>query len=217
MLATIVLHAPLLLFPAPTPPLCQLEVLPMVVLEERVLRTFDREVDRYVRLHRRLQRELPPEHMYTDDEDMSVAIDALHDALVDARPYAQAGALFTPAVAELLTRRIELAIAATGLKPEAALLAMKHGYQPAIPALRVNDRFTGVRHVRVWPALLAVLPTLPTELAYRFVGRDLVIVDLHADHVVDILKNALPPPAAEPASYSALPRETPRQAERETA
>ena len=37
------------------------------------------------------------------------------------------------------------------------------------------------------------LPTLglPQELQYRFVGRDLVLVDTHADLVLDILRNAV--------------------------
>ena len=35
-------------------------------------------------------------------------------------------------------------------------------------------------------------PALPPELAYRFVGRDLVLVDVHANLVVDILDLALP-------------------------
>jgi hypothetical protein len=208
MLAWIVLQVPLALFPAPQPPACQLEVLPPVVLEERVLREFDRQVSLYVRLHRRLERWLPPEPSVDNAAAMPLATDALHAALVEARPYARDGGFFTPAVADVLTRRIELAIISTGLTPAGALLAMKHGYGVA-PDLRVNDRFTGVRHVYVWPALLAVLPALPHELVYRFVGRDLVIVDLHADLVVDILKNALPPPPVDPAGYSAAPRNTP--------
>lgn len=217
MLAWIVLQVPLALFPAPTPPTCLLEVLPPATLEERVLRDFDQGVTRYVRLHRRLERHLPPEHLFDNPEDMSLAVDALHAALVEARPYAQAGELFTPPVADVLLRRLELAIAGTGLTPAGALLAMKHGHQPPIPELRVNDRFTGVRHVQVWPVLLAVLPALPAELVYRFVGRDLVVVDLHADLVVDILKGALPPPPADPAGYSAAPRTTPHPEPRDEA
>jgi len=45
-----------------------------------------------------------------------------------------------------------------------------------------------------WPAL-TMLPPLPPELAYRFIGRDLVLVDVHANLVVDILDLALPTPA----------------------
>jgi hypothetical protein len=175
-----------------------------------VLRDFDRQVVAYVRLHRRLEHSLPPEHLFKDLEDMPVALDELHAALVDARPLAREGGLFTPAVADVLTRRLERAITDTGLTPAGALLAMKHGYQRAIPELRVNDRFTGVRHVHVWPALLAVLPTLPHELVYRLVGRDLAVVDLHADLVVDILRDALPAPPAWSESYSAAPRVIPQ-------
>jgi hypothetical protein len=58
------------------------------------------------------------------------------------------------------------------------------------------------------PALAIVvrnLPALPPELEYRFVGRHLVLIDLGANLVVDVLRNALPagdhqhrPPPATP-------------------
>jgi hypothetical protein len=41
---------------------------------------------------------------------------------------------------------------------------------------------------------LDVLPELPEELEYRFAGRDLVLIDIHAELVVDVLRRALPPP-----------------------
>jgi len=40
--------------------------------------------------------------------------------------------------------------------------------------------------------LLEALPPLPVELQYRFIGRDLLLVDVEADLVIDILPNALP-------------------------
>jgi hypothetical protein len=46
----------------------------------------------------------------------------------------------------------------------------------------------------MWPTLLRVLPELPAELEYRFSDRDLVLIDGHANVVVDILENALPAP-----------------------
>ena len=44
----------------------------------------------------------------------------------------------------------------------------------------------------MWPALLHALPPLPRELEYRIVDADLVLIDLRADLVVDILENAMP-------------------------
>ena len=194
MLAWIVLQVPLALFPATTPPTCQLEVLSPSALEERTLNDFDQRIDRYVRLHRRLERDLPPEHLFGDMEDMPIAVDALHNAMVAARPNVRAGTFFTPGVAELLTARLARAITASGLTPAEAKVAMNLGYRGRNPQAQVNGRIPPGRHVRVWPALLAVLPALPEELEYRFIGWDLVLVDVHADLIVDVLRDALPVP-----------------------
>lgn len=196
MLASIVLQVPLALFAAHTPPTCQLEILTPTQLEERVVHDFNQRVDWYVRLHRRLERSLPPEHLFGDLEDMSAAVDALHQAMIEARPNARAGTFFTPAVAELLTTRLGRAITASGHTLTDAWIALNLGYPSGIPEVQINGRPPAGRYVRVWPALLAALPALPEELEYRFVGWDLVLVDIHADLVVDILKDAVPAPFA---------------------
>ena len=215
MLAWIVFQVPLALFPLTTPPTCDLEVLSATTREERTLQDFDRRVHRYVRLHRRLERDLPPEHLFADLEDMSMAVDALHDALVDARPNATAGAFFTPAVADLLTERLMRAITASGHTPTEAFIAMNLGYFGGLPLARVNDRIPAGRHIRVWPALLNALPALPEELEYRFIGWDLALVDVHADLVVDVLKNALPAPHADLVRDFAVPRKSPHALRRD--
>ena len=46
----------------------------------------------------------------------------------------------------------------------------------------------------MWPSMLAGLPELPGELEYRFLGRDLLIIDVLANLVVDVLHDALPEP-----------------------
>ena len=208
MLAWIALQLPLALSPTVVPPSCQLEVLTPAALEERVLRGFDLGITQYVRLHRRLERSLPPEHLFDDSEDMSLATDELHAALVDARPLAREGSIFTPAVAYVFSARLERAIDRLGRTPGEVWIAMNRGYLSGVPEIRVNDRFPPIRYARVWPALLDALPPLPDELQYRFVDRDLVLVDVHADLVVDILRDALPAPSAGLASYFAAPRDS---------
>jgi hypothetical protein len=42
------------------------------------------------------------------------------------------------------------------------------------------------------PTLLVKLPELPQELAYRFVGRDLTLIDIEARLIVDLIPNAIP-------------------------
>lgn len=191
MLAWIVL--PFILVPTPTrPPACQLEVLPTFIHEERMLEGFEERVGHYVRLHRRLERALPPEQLFEDLEDMSAAVETLHYAIADARPYAQEGNVFTPAAAYVLTRRLHRAITDNGYTPAEVLAAINAGYRPGIGVPEINGRFPPSRDRDVWPALRAVLPALPDELRYRFVDRDLVLLDVHADLVVDILRDALP-------------------------
>jgi hypothetical protein len=49
----------------------------------------------------------------------------------------------------------------------------------------------------VWPSILCALPPLPDELQYRFAGRTLILWDVHADLIVDLLPGALPAPSTE--------------------
>ena len=199
MFATILFRVPLLLaplvqLPAPTVK-CQLEVLAPLTLEERALTEFDARIDHYVALHRRLERSLPPEQLFDDWEEMSEARDGLADAIRDARPNARPGDIFSPGFREVVTKRVEETLARADYDLAAVLGAINDEVVPGGPRVKVNRRFPW-EHVgaAMWPALLQVLPALPRELEYRFVDRDLVLVDLHADLVVDILKEALPKP-----------------------
>jgi len=63
---------------------------------------------------------------------------------------------------------------------------------PGTPKPRVNEAFPWTVGSAMWSTLLAALPPLPAELQYRFFDRDLVLIDIHADLVVDIVEGALP-------------------------
>lgn len=43
----------------------------------------------------------------------------------------------------------------------------------------------------MFACVIEALPPLPAELQYRIVGDDLVLIDVHASLVVDILPRAL--------------------------
>ncbi len=191
MLATILIRAPLVLFPllgVPEPPRdCQLELLTPQALEERTLGEFDRRVTAFVTLHREVARSLPPVHMFLDDEG-GLASDELRESLVAARPLARPGVFFTPAVAELLKRRIDDALL-YGVGSSAMPL---YEPLPGDPAPTVNQPFPSVLGSVQWPALVRALPAVPRELDYAFWGRDLVLVDVDANLVIDILPEALP-------------------------
>ena len=59
--------------------------------------------------------------------------------------------------------------------------------------LRVNYPYAQTAEFSEMPAtLLAKLPQLPKELRYRFVGRNMLLVDRESDVIIDYMPDALP-------------------------
>jgi hypothetical protein len=185
-----VLLAPFLIAPQSASQ-CGFDRLGHPVREEQVLTAFGATVDRYVDLHRRLERHFPPEQLLSDPEQTEIATLALADAIRGARPNAVPGNIFTAEVAHVFRLRImnnlrnghDLATLVSSMDEE--------GWIEPKP-VAVNQPFPwGVPNF-IWPSILRTLPQLPAELEYRFVDRDLVLLDVHANLVVDILELALP-------------------------
>ena len=64
---------------------------------------------------------------------------------------------------------------------------------PLPPRPIVHDQFDWSWGSFTPACVLSVLPSLPDQLQFRFVQRDLVLVDIDADLVVDVLPDALLP------------------------
>ena len=65
---------------------------------------------------------------------------------------------------------------------------------PVTPTtLRVNDVYPEeIPLTTMPPTLLRLLPALPMELAYRIIGRALVLQDIKTNVIVDFLPDAIP-------------------------
>src|SRR5690606_38021637 len=73
----------------------------------------------------------------------------------------------------------------------ASLKATIMDENPGKIALSVNSRYPdGIPVSTVPPQVLAVLPRLPEELEYRFIGNRLILLDVHAYTVVDYMDDA---------------------------
>jgi hypothetical protein len=155
------------------------------------LRQFKSAVRDYVALHQRLEQQLPPLRLSEDEEEIFEASDALADAIQTARAAAREGDIFTPPVAAYIRVLIADRLTARGFLPEELVSAMLEDADESSPPAVVNGRFPWGRGTIMWPFLLEALPHLPHELQYRMIGRDLVLVDTHADLVVDIMRNAI--------------------------
>jgi hypothetical protein len=134
----------------------------------------------------------------TDDwVQISRALDARAAAIRAARPTAAQGDLFDRQVTELIRGRIRSVLRQRG-DGAGELLADADEEVPADAARPfVNRRFPWARGAMMPPDILQALPPLPEELQYRLVDRDLVLIDMHADLVFDILSAALPDQASD--------------------
>src|SRR5687768_2963132 len=95
-----VLLAPFLIAPQSASQ-CSFDRIGDPVREEQALTAFGVTVDRYVDLHRRLERHFPPEQILSDPEQIEIATLALADAIRGARPNAVPENIFTAEVAEI--------------------------------------------------------------------------------------------------------------------
>jgi hypothetical protein len=70
--------------------------------------------------------------------------------------------------------------------------------QPGAPNPRMRLAVNGIYPdtepiTALSPALLAAFPPLPVEVAYRVVGRTLILIDVKSRLIVDVARLILPP------------------------
>jgi hypothetical protein len=161
-------------------------------LADHTLARFHRAIHAYLDVHRRAERSLPPLRPTSDWMEITRAIEARAAAIRSARPTAAEGDLFDPETSEVIRGRIRAVLRQRG--DGLAGLLENTDEESTSGAMRpvVNGRFPWARGAMMPPDILHVLPPLPEELQYRLVDRDLVLIDMHADLVVDILPGALP-------------------------
>lgn len=153
---------------------------------------FAKGTEDYAFLHRQLENRLPPLVVNANPETIRRAIDDMAAAIRAARPDARQGDLFNPAIQAAIRVRIARSLGSHGFTPadvqEVELVA---GIDSAAVTLRVNGTFPWTLGTAMFPCVLEALPPLPPELQYRLVGRDLLLIDVHASLIVDILPLAL--------------------------
>ena len=149
------------------------------VTENAAIRQFQSAADDYAFLHRRLQRGLGPREITASSESVQIAMDAMATVIRAARPEARPGDLFTPAVQVALRARVAKALRANAYTSADV-------YDREAP-LKVNGSLPRTGAKPVLPCILEALPRLPEELEYRIVGSDLVLIDVHAGLIVEIL------------------------------
>jgi len=151
---------------------------------------FDRAIASYMALRHEVQNRVGVPYVSATSTDIEIMQDALASGIRNARPNAKVGDIFSAGVAFEFRRRIDDAIESrgvfeggfTGFRRDAPVLS-------CTPA--VNGSFDWRFGAPIPTAVSEVLPEVPWPLQYRFVCRDLVLLDVDAGLIVDVLPDAL--------------------------
>jgi hypothetical protein len=162
---------------------------PDVFDRDVAMRLFRERVDAYAALHRRLEAPLLTLTRTRDMRRNFVARQLLATAIRKARGRAQQGDIFSPDVAFVLRAVIRRALAGRDVETLLAELNEEHPEAHRLRAVVNEPLPRGTTH-EVPVVLLMVLPELPEDVEYRIVNHDLLLWDIHADLVVDVLPNA---------------------------
>jgi hypothetical protein len=154
--------------------------------QSAIIQDFEKRVSTYVQLHKTVESSLPKLKTTPSEEKISHHQHELARAIRAARSDAKPGDIFTPQVAGEFRRLIGLAMKADGRGIAASL---QHA-EPVHLHLRVNDSYpANVPLQSTPPTLLLNLPKLPQEVEYRIEGRGLVLLDVRANLVVDLIED----------------------------
>jgi hypothetical protein len=129
----------------------------------------------------------------TDDPAKIAARErALGEALIKARgAHAQPGEFFVKEYVPVLKKTIKDDFAKrTAAERKALVVELPKGVK-----LGINQIYPTAIPLATFPGnLLKVLPDLPQEVEYRIVSRHLILRDVEANYVVDIVPNVFPIP-----------------------
>ena len=162
---------------------------------------FTNRVNDYVETHRRLAAAIE-QPFCSEAEELTQQADTLAAAIREARPRAKEGDIFTLAASEMFRARIAAIVRRTSF--DVAAFLERHSGEGEDLEVHVFGALPWRTHLALMP-IIRQLPELPPELEYQFVGRHLVLMDVGANIVVDVLRDALPLPDDAPVSVAPTP------------
>jgi hypothetical protein len=148
----------------------------------------------YAAVQRLIIASLGPPLVWSEAEQVLRQQRRFANAIREVRPIPGNGGFFTPEVSKYFRERIDAIVRETGFDVTTAIEAPDEDEIIVTAAPRAGEPVSWNAGPVMWPSMLTVLPELPPELEYRFLGRHLVISDGLANLVVDVLYDALPEP-----------------------
>ena len=165
------------------------EATPRTADEDRIIADFKQRVDRYEDVSGKLEKEVYPANPELDATKIHARQKELASRIIKALPNWKQGDIFTPEIATLFKRRIAEVISG----PEGAnIKAAIFDDAPGEMTIKVFTEYPSGVPIATLPAqMLKLFPVLPKELEYRFLGSHLILMDIAAFLIVDVIPNAI--------------------------
>jgi hypothetical protein len=163
---------------------------PPAQTEQSPLVEFNQRIADYVEIHKRAARPLGDADDTKAPAEITNREIALANAIRAARPDAKAGDIFTPSAAALIRKTI-----ADNYRHSPAVRDTRKDAEIELPDFTpvVNEPYPSTSPLATFPpTLLMVLPPLPDQLEYRIVTHHLILRDVAANLIVDVLPKAVP-------------------------
>jgi len=168
--------------------------------EAQAVVEFETRIKDYLALHRKLEATLPgvpkkatPEQVNENQQALSALIRTARAGEKQGEFFtagAMQGEFFTPEMQALVKRALAAALAGPEGEDRKASIVDE---DTDVANLKVNDRYPDAIPLSTMPLqVLKTLPKLDEGLEYRFVGKRLVLMDTHANMIVDFTDNVLP-------------------------
>ena len=158
--------------------------------DKAAIETFEKQVKEYVQLRNKLKDDAPKLSKDSTPEQIHAYQKTLEQSLRAARTSAKRGDVFRPETADYIRRTLKNEFQGKDRRElrEKILETETQGV-----VLRINYPYAQNAEFSEMPAtLLAKLPQVPKEVRYRFVGRNMLLVDRESNVIIDYMPNALP-------------------------
>ena len=155
------------------------------------IESLDKAIDAYMDVRKDAARGVPALSKSASPEEIAARQASLAERIRGARREAQPGDVLVTEARPLLRQRLDQVLAQNPASKQKEIATGNPAHEGVPVRVAVNAAYPKeAPRSSVPTAVLAVLPRLPKELEYRFVGDHLLLLDAEADLVVDFMTKA---------------------------
>lgn len=158
---------------------------------QQIADAFAKRVKTYVKLREGIEEKMPKLSTEAKPEEIEVHKKRLQESVRAARTGAKPGEIFTPDAVALIRNIIKDEFKGKD-RVELRKTVLVDAEVKSLP-LRVNYPYPeSQEQLEMPPTLLLKLPQLPKQIRYRFVGRNMLLIDRENGLIIDFMTNAVP-------------------------